>query len=407
MNNPQKCPKGLYAEQLSGTSFTQPRHLNLRTWLYKIRPTVGHTKHTELKEKYPFFISDFSDDREFTTTPDQLRWKPLAFPPENSKVDFLQGVRTYCGVGSPSLKNGLSIHLYSCNSPMEKDSAFYSADGDLLIVPQQGALDIVTELGKLYVNPLEIVIMPRGIRFHVSVNGNSRGYMTEIYKSHFRAPDRGPIGSNGLANERDFQAPVAWSEDRSCQFKVLVKYQGKFFETSYDHSIFDTVSWHGNYYPMKYDLNLYNTMGTITYDHPDPSIFTVLTANSDEPNTALCDFVIFNPRWLVAEKTFRPPYYHRNTMTEFMGNVFGVYDAKEEGFVPGSASLHSCMTGHGPESAVFEKASNSELKPQKLEDTLSIMFETCFMLKMTKFSMCEENQDPNYIKCWENMKKHF
>lgn len=409
-NNPQKCPKNLYAEQINGTSFTQPRHLNLRSWQYKIKPTVGHTKHTSVDEEFPNFISDFGEDhKDLIVTPDQLRWKPYPLQKKDSKVDFIHGIFSYCGAGSAQLKTGISIHLFSCNSSMDKNSAYYSADGDMLIVPQLGTLDITTEFGKLIVSPWEFCVIPRGVKFHVALekeDTDCRGYICEIYRGHFRPIERGPIGSNGMANERDFLSPTAWYEDRECDFKVYTKFMGKFFTSQYDRSVFDTVAWHGNYVPFKYNIKHYNTIGTITFDHPDPSIFTVLSACSDDPYTSICDFVVFNPRWLVGENTFRPPYYHRNTMTEFMGNVDGVYDAKEEGFSPGAASLHSCMSGHGPEYQVFEKASNVDLKPQKLENTLSFMFETCFIMKVNKKSL-ELCQDTNYIDCWKDFKKLF
>jgi homogentisate 1,2-dioxygenase len=276
---------GLYSEQLSGTSFTQTRHKNLRTWLYKINPTVGHTNYSQIDtNEFKNWISDFesSNDENLTVTPDQIRWKVCPFPDKDKKVDFLHGIFTYCGAGSPGLKNGLSVHLYSCNASMEENTAFYSSDGDFLIVPQHGELFITTELGKLHVKPKEIVVLPRGLRFRVDVDGDSRGYICEIYKGHFTLPDLGPIGSNSLANPRDFEIPVAWYEDKDCEFKVISKFCGKFFSCNCKHSIFNTVAWWGNYVPYKYDLDKYNTIGTISYDHPDPSIFTVLTAPSDE-----------------------------------------------------------------------------------------------------------------------------
>ena len=376
--------------------------------MYKIKPTVGHSKHKEIDDSmFSNFISNFGEHKDLQTTPDQIRWRPIPLPEKEKKVDFIQGIFTYCGVGSPDLKTGMGIHLYSCNVSMDENSAFYSADGDLLIVPQKGCLDITTELGKLLVSPWEIVVIPRGIKFHVKVDSECRGYINEIYRGHYRPIERGPIGSNGLANERDFMVPVAWYEDRKCDFTVICKFMGKFFSSQYDRSVFDTVAWHGNYVPYKYNLKNYNTIGTITYDHPDPSIFTVLSAATDDPYTSLCDFVIFNPRWLVGENTFRPPYYHRNTMTEFMGNIDGIYDAKEEGFSPGSASLHSCMSGHGPEYQVFEKASNIDLKPHKLENTLSFMFETNFIMKINKNSLLNGRRDEDYIDCWKGMKNNF
>jgi len=277
---------GLYTEQLSGTSFTQTRNKNLRTWLYKISPTVGHTVHTHIDRKeFSNWISDFesSNDDNLTITPDQIRWTVFPFPDKKEKIDFIHGIFTYCGAGSPGLKNGLSVHLYSCNSSMEENSAFYSADGDLLVVPQHGELFITTELGKINVKPKEIVVLPRGLRFKVDVTEESRGYICEIYKGHFTLPDLGPIGSNGLANARDFEVPVAWYEDKDCEeFKVISKFSGKFFYTTYTHSIFNTVAWWGNYVPYKYELDKFNTIGSISFDHPDPSIFTVLTCPSDE-----------------------------------------------------------------------------------------------------------------------------
>lgn len=283
-SNPQKCPMGLYCEQLSGTSFTQQRHKNLRSWLYRVKPTVGHTRHTEVDPKeFPYFISDFdSNSEQFTITPDQIRWKAFPLPKENEKLDFLHGIFTYCGSGSPLNKNGLGIYMYSCNTSMNENSAFYSADGDFLIVPQLGDLHITTELGKMMVSSREIAIIPRGMRFRVDVDGNCRGYICEIFKGHFSLPDLGPIGSNGLANPRDFEVPVAWYEDKECEFTVISKYGGKFFSCKYEYSVFNTVAWWGNYVPYKYDLNKYNTIGTISFDHPDPSIFTVLTAPTDE-----------------------------------------------------------------------------------------------------------------------------
>jgi homogentisate 1,2-dioxygenase len=272
----------LYAEQLSGTSFTQSRHKNLRTWLYKITPTVGHTKHTEIDE-FKCWISDFDSQNEnFTTTPDQIRWKVLPFPEDENKVDFLHGIKTYCGAGSPSLKNGLSIHLYSCNTSMPENTAFYSSDSDFLIVPQAGQLFITTELGKLEVSSREICVIPRGLRFRVEVQGKNRGYICELYKGHFTLPELGPIGSNGLANSRDFEVPVAWYEDKDCEFTVISKFNGKFFQCKYQTSVFNTVAWWGTYVPYKYNLDKFNTIGPVSYDHPDPSIFTVLTAPSDE-----------------------------------------------------------------------------------------------------------------------------
>lgn len=291
------------------------------------------------------------------------------------------------GAGSPQLKTGLSISYFSLKSNMsDKKLAMYSADGDLIIVPQEGQLKITTEFGRLTCGSKEICVIPRGVKFSVDISGDhARGWISEVYKGHFVIPDLGPIGSNGLANERDFEIPTAAYDDDVSEWTIYSRFAGKTFKYTQDHSPFDVVAWHGNYYPFRYDLNKYNTIGTISYDHPDPSIFTVLTVQTDEPGQAVLDFVIFPPRWLVGEDTFRPPYYHRNTMSEFMGNIAGTYDAKEKGFIPGASSLHSCMSGHGPEAEVFEKASNAELKPMFIgKDSLAFMFETCYMMKLTQ-----------------------
>eukprot|EP00842_Homolaphlyctis_polyrhiza_P001677 jgi/Hompol1/250/HPOL_004117-RA len=343
-NSPQKVAYGLYAEQLSGTAFTVPRHDQQRDWLYRIRPSVCHNPFVRIpSEKLVRNFSVVGDEDpkvECEATPNQLRWSPFEVP-AGTKANFVQGLHTMCGAGSPSSRNGLAIHLYSANTDMVNE-AFYNADGDFLIVPQQGTLDIQTELGFLKVSPGEIVVIQRGIRYSVSLpDGPSRGYICEIFDGHFELPGLGPIGANGLANPRDFLYPVAAYEDKEgVEYTIINKYQGYLFATTQTHSPFDVVAWHGNYAPYKYDLSRFNTINTVSFDHPDPSIFTVLTAKSSTPGVALADFVIFPPRWMVAENTFRPPYYHRNCMAEFMGLISGGYDAKQEGFVPGGASLH-------------------------------------------------------------------
>lgn len=311
------------------------------------------------------------------------------------------------GAGSPALKEGLSINYYSFDTNMTGSRvAMYSSDGDMLIVPQTGTLLITTELGKLRVAPEEVVVIPRGVKFSMDCEaGKARGWMTELYKGHLKIPDLGPLGANGLANERDFMAPVASYDATPATWTVVNRFMGKTFEYKQDHSPFDVVAWHGNYYPYKYNLRRFNTMGSISFDHPDPSIFTVLTAQTDDAGQAALDFVIFPPRWLVAEHTFRPPYYHRNCMSEFMGNIAGTYDAKEKGFAPGASSLHSAMSGHGPEGEVFEKASTADLKPSKTpDDSIAFMFETCYMLKLTDWAMDSARLDKDYKKCWANVK---
>lgn len=285
--------------------------------------------------------------------------------------------------------------------------AFYSSDGDFLVVPQVGTLYIITENGKLEVPPKYIAVLPRGIKFAVQVTEASRGYAVECFDGHFQLPDLGPIGANGLATQRDFEAPVAYYEERMGEYTIFNKFGGEMFECTMDHSPFDVVGWHGNYTPYRYNLEHFNTIGSISFDHPDPSIFTVLTCPSASPGTALCDFVIFPERWMVAENTFRPPYYHRNTMNEYMGNIYGQYDAKEKGFAPGCSSLHLTMTPHGPDSEAFEKGSTVELKPQKYTGTLSFMFESTLLFKVSVRSQDLIKRDDEYYKCWKKLTNNF
>lgn len=398
-NTPQKVAYGLYAEQINGTSFTKAKHVNQRTWYYRIRPSATH-------KKYKKYVGTAGLAKTVPTIadPERIRWDPKPMP--TTPTDFVHGMHCYCGAGDPTMKGGIRIYVYSCNANMS-DSAFYSADGDMLIVPEHGTLDITTECGKMEVPSGFIAVIPRGIRFSVNVpSTGARGYVAETFDQHFELPPRGVIGCNGLSNERDFETPVAWYEDRDCKFTCYAKYCDELFVFEQDHSPFDVVAWHGNYSPYRYDLAKFCVINTVSFDHLDPSIFCVLTAQTGEPGVACCDFVIFPPRWMVAEKTFRPPYYHKNSMSEFMGNIRGVYEAKEKGFLPGGASLHSHMSAHGPEAAVFEKASNVDLKPTPPNpDHLAFMFESYYTFKLTEYGTT--NQDEHYPECWSSIKKNF
>src|SRR3954469_17103712 len=380
-NSPQRVAFGLYAEQLSGTAFTAPRATNRRTWTYRIRPSVVHIPYKPLENK----LLRSTPFDEVPTSPNQLRWSPIEIPAE--PTDFIDGLRTIAGNGDSTMHSGVAIHVYVANKSMT-DRFFYCADGELLIVPQLGRLLMHTELGRIELAPGEICVIPRGIKFRVELaEKQARGYICENYGAMFRLPDLGPIGANGLANPRDFLTPVAGYEDREGTFRVTSKFCGKLWEGEYTHSPLNVVAWHGNYAPYKYDLANFNCINSVSFDHPDPSIYTVLTAPSEIVGTANCDFVIFPPRWMVSEHTFRPPWFHRNFMNEFMGLIKGEYDAKAEGFVPGGASLHNCMSGHGPDAATYEKASTAELKPQYLGDTLAFMFETRFVCRPTKYAL--------------------
>ncbi len=400
-NSPQRAPYGLYAEQISGTAFTAPRATNRRSWLYRIRPAALHGKFEALAQ--PRFHNDFGHG---PVTPEQLRWSPLPMP--SAPTDWLDGLFTMAGNGGPEAGTGAGIHLYAANKDMD-GRYFYNADGELLIVPQQGRLRIATEMGVLEVEPQEIALIPRGVRFSVSLpDGSARGYVCENFGAMLKLPDLGPIGSNGLANPRDFLAPVAAYEDKTGDFELVAKFQGGLWRASIGHSPLDVVAWHGNYTPSKYDLRRFNTIGSISYDHPDPSIFLVLHSPSDSEGVSNLDFVIFPPRWLVAQDTFRPPWFHRNIASEFMGLVHGAYDAKAEGFVPGGASLHNSMSGHGPDAATFEKASQADLsRADVITDTMAFMFETRGVLRPTRQALDAGHRQADYQQCWHGLASHF
>ncbi|MDP4073553.1 homogentisate 1,2-dioxygenase [Acidovorax sp. A1169] len=400
-NSPQRCPYGLYAEQLSGTAFTALRADNRRSWLYRIRPSAMHTPFERIEDGR--IVSAFDA---VPTPPNQLRWSPLPMPTE--PTDFVQGIVTMAGNGDPHAQNGAAMHLYAANRSMER-RVFYNADGEMLIVPQQGRQRFVTELGVIDAEPQEIVVIPRGVRFRVELpDGEARGYICENYGANFRLPDLGPIGSNGLANPRDFLTPHAAYEDIDAPYELVAKFMGHLWSAKMAHSPIDVVAWHGNYAPYKYDLRRFNAIGSISYDHPDPSIFLVLHSASDTPGVSNIDFVVFPPRTLVMQDTFRPPWFHRNIASEFMGLVHGVYDAKAEGFLPGGASLHNSMTGHGPDAETFEKASNADLSvPHAIKDTMAFMFETRCVQRPTAQALQSAQLQDDYYRCWQGLRKHF
>ncbi|KAK4133661.1 Homogentisate 1,2-dioxygenase [Trichocladium antarcticum] len=424
-NSPQKPPLGLYAEKLSGTAFTAPRAQNKQSWLYRILPACAHPPFEgpapSPNASLGLGAAAFGALR---YVPDQLRWDPFDLDVERGR-DFVEGLHLIAGGGDPAVKSGLAVYVYAAGRSMGGREAFYSADGEMLIVPQTGVLDVRTEMGWLLVRPMEICVIPRGVRFWVGLaeedGPGARGYVMELFQGRFVLPELGPIGSNGLANARDFQAPVA-SFDEDCgstagdgpnEYVVTGKFNNSLFRTVQRHTPFDVVAWHGNYYPYKYDLGRFNTIGSISFDHPDPSIFTVLSAPSETPGTSVADFVIFPPRWLVGEDTFRPPWYHRNTMSEFMGLIQGGYDAKKGGnggFVPGGASLHNVMSGHGPDAESYEGARNAELKPAKVgEGSCAFMFESCLMLGVTDWGLktCQKVQEAYNEHSWGGVKVHW
>ena len=411
-NSPQRCAYGLYAEQLSGTAFTAPRADNRRSWLYRIRPSAMHLPIERMEARR--IVSDFS---RAPTPPDQLRWNPLPLP--STPTDFIDGIVTMAGNGDPHAQSGAAIHLYAANRSMQR-RVFYNADGEMLIVPQLGRQRFVTEFGVIDAEPQEIVVIPRGVRFRVELldgdahgsdgaaGGGIRGYVCENYGANFRLPDLGPIGSNGLAHARDFLTPVAAYEDVDAPHEMVAKFMGHLWTAQMDHSPLDVVAWHGNCAPYKYDLRRFNAIGSISHDHPDPSIFLVLHSASDTPGVSNIDFAIFPPRILAMQNTFRPPWFHRNVASEFMGLVHGTYDAKAEGFVPGGASLHNSMTGHGPDAETFEKASHADLsKPDVIKDTMAFMFETRCVLRPTAHALESAERQHEYYRCWQGLQRHF
>ena len=399
-NNPQKTPYGLYAEQLSGTAFTAPRAENRRSWLYRLRPSAGHGPFRPYGRKTLLRSGPFE---ETPASPNRLRWDPIPLP--DAPTDFVDGLVTYGGNGDVGAGAGLGIHGFAANRSMT-GRAFFSADGELLLIPQHGRIRLATELGLLDVAPLQIAVIPRGVKFRVElIDDCARGYACENYGALFRLPELGPIGSNGLANPRDFETPVAWFEDRDAPIELVQKFQGGLWTTTQDHSPLDVVAWHGNLAPYRYDLTRFNTINTVSFDHPDPSIFTVLTSPSDTPGTANCDFVIFPPRWMVAEDTFRPPWFHRNVMNEFMGLIQGSYDAKSGGFAPGGASLHNCMNGHGPDRASYESAIAAELAPHRIENTMAFMLESRNVIRPTRWARETPLLQGDYDACWAGFTK--
>ncbi|HEY0624485.1 homogentisate 1,2-dioxygenase [Sphingomonas sp.] len=396
-NSPQRPPFGLYAEQLSGTAFTAPRHENRRSWLYRMRPSAEHPPYVRYEGALRFVAAA----PDAPLPPNRLRWDPIATPAAGT--DLIDGLTTVLVNRPPADLEGVAVHVYVANRDMDT-RVFVDADGELLFVPQAGRLTLLTELGRIDIAPGQIALVPRGVKFRALLpDGEARGYVAENHGALFRLPDLGPIGANGLANPRDFETPAAWYEDRDGPFEIVQKSLGHLWTTTLDHSPLDVVAWHGNLAPWRYDLARFNTMNTVSFDHPDPSIFTVLTSPSDVPGRANADFVIFPPRWMVAEDTFRPPWFHRNVMSEAMGLIHGAYDAKADGFAPGGLSLHNLMAGHGPDVASWEGASNAQLKPHKIDGTMAFMVETCWPYRPTQFAL--DTAQPDYDAAWAGFPK--
>lgn len=390
-NSPQQCAYGLYAEQLSGTAFTRARHNNLRSWLYRILPSVAQGPYIPYEQTInaPYMLNQ---------SPNALRWSPI--PLQTKQQDFIQSLFHIAGT------NTNNAYIYQCNQSMI-DTYFSSNDGELLFVPYEGEIKIHTEFGVLELPTGMIGVIPRGVKFKVEVVSNiAQGYLGENGGAPLSLPPLGVIGANGLANPRHFEYPVAAYEHGTKNCTIVCKNQQQLWVTQCTHSPLNVVAWHGNYAPYRYDLSLFNTINTVSYDHPDPSIFTVLTSESDSAGTANMDFVIFPPRWMVANHTFRPPYFHRNYMNELMGLIHGVYDAKKDGFIPGGVSIHNCMTPHGPDCFSYEKGATQELQPE-FTDSLAFMFETKELWQPTEQAINHNSLQKEYIKCWDGFKDNF
>jgi len=403
-NSPQRAPYGLYTEQISGSSFTAPKAANKRSWLYRLYPSVCHGRYVAYGDASGFLSAPFSDR---AVSPNQMRWSKR--PHLHKHHDFIDGIHTVAGNGNSDEWAGLAVHVYQANQSMaDRGRYFYNADGELLIVPQLGSMVIRSEMGVIEAAPEEIVVIPRGIKFAVDLAEGCEdisGYICENYGSPLELPARGPIGANGLANERDFLTPQASFEEKEGAMTMIAKFAGKLWSAPLRSSPLNVVAWHGNYAPYKYDLKNFNVINSVSFDHPDPSIFTVLTSPSVIEGTANLDFVVFPPRWMVAENTFRPPYFHRNIMSEFMGMINGEYDGKADGFVPGGYSLHNCMSAHGPDATTYQKASNAELTPLYLDGGLAFMFESRYIMRPTEQALEGDNLQPDYLDVWDGLHK--
>ena len=395
-NSPQRPAYGLYTEHYSGTAVTAPRGENRRSWLYRMRPTADHRPFVRY-DGAPLFAPGVVEG---PVAPNRLRWDPPVDLPAN--CDFVDGMVTMLANRDPADLEGVAIHFFRATRSMER-RVLANADGEFLIIPQAGTLRLFTELGRMELVPGWIGVVPRGVRFRVEVDGEARGYVAENFGALLRLPELGPIGANGLASPRDFETPVAAFEDVEGPHELVQKYLGSLWTTTLDHSPLDVVAWHGNLVPYRYELARFNVLGSISFDHPDPSIFTVLTSPSDVPGRANAEFVIFPPRWLVGEDTFRPPWFHRNVMSEAMGLISGDYDAKAEGFRPGGLSLHNLMSGHGPDLDTWRQASAAELKPHQLEATMAFMVESCWPYVPTRFAI--DRAQPDYDASWADFPK--
>ncbi|KAK0434287.1 homogentisate 1,2-dioxygenase [Armillaria borealis] len=382
-NHPQKNKYGLYMEGMTGSPFVAPRPQNLHAFMYRIRPSLDHKKFVRLPDSPDMESNFLPTNPKVHISPTQLNWAPPPFPSSKDEVDFIAGLKTIGGNGEPTAREGLALHIYLANADM-KNKAFCDSDGDMLVVPQQGRLDVQTEFGRMMVRPGELMVIQKGMKFKVSLpDGPSRGYVQEIFGSHFELPDLGPIGGHGMANPRDFEVPLASFEIDETSWEG--KIGGQLFSAAQDHIPFDVVAWQGNYVPYKYAMEKFIFVGSVSKDHLDPSVFTVLTAKSKATGIPLVEILTVSERWNVASDTFRPPYYHRNNATEILCFISGERGGR---YVPGGIVLQTVFCPHGPPPEVHKAAIVAELKPERIsKGSMAIAIETPMILSMTDYAM--------------------
>ncbi|RSL87550.1 hypothetical protein CDV31_016235 [Fusarium ambrosium] len=402
---PQHAKYGLRSEKVSGTSFTAtPRSQNLWSFLYRARPSYNHGTF----ELWNQHLETANPSRPKHLTPNSYVWPTFNVTKGDWTAQHLLG-----GNGSPTDKTGVAIWLFHVNKDMPPQTVFSSQDGEALIVPQTGALDIQTEYGKLLVRQQEIAVIPRGIKYRVTLpeGKEARGYVLELYQGHFRLPELGIIGSIGLANPRDFQVPtasfdgkiesqgdtqVAVANDGRGEWTIISRLDTKLWFATQDSTPFDVAGWQGTLYPYKYDVRRFNYIGNLNYDHADPSVFVVLTSQSygKEPGTAVVDFAAVGEHWHPAQHTLRVPWYHRNTASEFVFPIIAEQDPKSrlntsDTFGPWGAWLNANMVTHGSnEQEYAEWQAKDTLTPMKLQDfgVTSAIIETEATLLLTDWA---------------------
>ena len=404
-NSPRLSAYGLYAEQINATGFVARREHNRRSWVYRIRPAAQHSKLEPLD--HPTYRQDFDLDN---PEPNLSGWAPLPMP--DSPTDFVDGIYTLGGSGGAEVRRGFAVHLYVANRSMENRS-FYNADGEMLLVPQQGKLTLQTESGVLDVDPGMVAIIPRGLKFSVLLReDHARGYIGEVFGRSFHLPERGPVGANGLADSRHFRAPVAYHENRLVPgYSITAKFCGKLFGATQDYSPYDVVAWHGDYTPYVYELRHFSPVINGRMDHADPSIFSVLTAPLDEEGANNLDFVFFPPRWDVSEGTFRPPFFHRNAVTEINGIIRDPAGYKAP-FYSGGCFITPAMTAHGIRAGGVEgflsMSDEAADRPHRFRDnSMWFQFETVLPFYLTSWAKKAGQRIDDWHHIWGTYRDHY